>query len=108
MNEINTTDVANLTPEQKRSLLAKLMQRKAPSPSKIPLSFAQQRLWFIQQLQPGQTAYTIPAALRLQGTLQINVLQRCLNEVVARHEILRTQFKPIEGDPIQLVLPRLQ
>ncbi|MEM9087120.1 MAG: amino acid adenylation domain-containing protein [Cyanobacteria bacterium P01_F01_bin.53] len=69
-----------------------------------PLSFAQQRLWFIDQLQPNQTVYTIPAALRLQGVLQVKTLQRCLNEIVSRHEILRTQFVSIDGEPSQTIL----
>jgi len=75
MNSSNTHDLPNLTVEQKRELLAQLMQRKNRQPvsaaSLAPLSFAQQRLWFINQLQPEETVYTIPAALRLQGDLSI-------------------------------------
>ena len=76
--------------------------------SLAPLSFAQQRLWFINQLQPEETVYTIPAALRLQGDLSINILKRCLNTIVARHEILRTQFVAGENAPVQKVLPQLE
>ncbi|MEL6553016.1 MAG: amino acid adenylation domain-containing protein [Cyanobacteria bacterium J06621_11] len=125
MNPVNSPDISNLTTEQKRELLAQLMQRKAAqqaektsefstngdakavvdSESSAPLSFAQQRLWFIDQLQPGQAVYTIPAALRLQGHLKADILQRCLNELVARHEVLRTQFITQAGEPSQQILP---
>ena len=50
--------------------------------------------------------YTIPAALRLQGQLQVDVLQRCLDEIVARHEVLRTQFVVAEGEPVQKAVPQ--
>ncbi|MGD1897770.1 MAG: amino acid adenylation domain-containing protein [Phormidesmis sp.] len=104
MSPVNSPDISKLTAEQKRVLLAQLMQQQAAqlAPSHTaPLSFAQQRLWFIDQLQPGQTVYTIPAALRLQGQLQVDVLQRCLDEIIARHEVLRTRFVVAEGEPVQ-------
>ncbi|MEM9164166.1 MAG: condensation domain-containing protein, partial [Cyanobacteria bacterium P01_F01_bin.4] len=114
MSAINSPDLTNLSPEQKRQLLAKLLQKKAESQTgaketvsqKFPLSFAQQRLWFIDQLQPGQTVYTIPAALRLQGPLQPEILERCLNEIVVRHEILRTRFVDESGEPFQVMQPQ--
>ncbi|MEM9976945.1 MAG: condensation domain-containing protein, partial [Cyanobacteria bacterium P01_D01_bin.2] len=110
---MNSSDLKNLSPEQKRELLAKLLQKKAAQngsqPKRtvqtFPLSFAQQRLWFIDQLQPGQSVYTIPAALRLQGALQVDILQRCLNEIVHRHEVLRTQFITEAGEPSQTIQP---
>ncbi|MEL6489610.1 MAG: condensation domain-containing protein, partial [Cyanobacteria bacterium J06621_3] len=112
MSLTNTPDLSNLTIEQKRELLAKLMQRKnqqkTRSSNLAPLSFAQQRLWFIAQLQPEETVYTIPAVLRLQGALQIKVLKHALNAIVARHEILRTQFVTVENTPSQKVLPQLE
>ncbi|MEO0868856.1 MAG: condensation domain-containing protein, partial [Cyanobacteria bacterium J06642_11] len=106
---MSAPDLKNLSPEQKRELLAKLLEKKAAAkqPQRttqtFPLSFAQQRLWFIDQLQPGQAVYTIPAALRLQGNLSKDILQRCLNEIVARHEVLRTQFMVAEGEPSQQI-----
>ena len=112
MSSINSPDLTNLSPEQKRQLLAKLLAKKqngsqqTRTVQKFPLSFAQQRLWFINQLQPGQTVYSIPAALRLQGSLQVELLQRCLNEIMARHEILRTQFIAEAGEPFQVVQPQ--
>ena len=73
--------------------------------SPLPLSFAQQRLWFIEQLEPGSTAYHMPSALRLRGPLDARVLERALGEVVRRHEALRTTFGESEGVPFQVVHP---
>src|ERR1041384_1522514 len=69
----------------------------------IPASFAQQRLWFLDQLEPGTPAYNIPAALHLKGQLQTDVLARSLNEVVRRHEALRTRFAVVENDLVQVI-----
>ena len=73
----------------------------------FPASCAQQRLWFLDQLHPGSTAYNLPRAVRLQGPLEIAVLERALNEVVARHQSLRTTFASDGGMPVQVVAPAL-
>jgi len=70
-----------------------------------PLSFAQQRLWFIEQYEPGNPAYNIPLALRLRGRLSVPTLERTLNEIVRRHETLRTTFGEQAGQPEQLIAP---
>jgi amino acid adenylation domain-containing protein len=67
----------------------------------LPLSFAQQRLWFIDQLEPGSAAYNIPCALRLIGELDAEALCKSLNEIIARHEVLRTSFPTRDGEPRQ-------
>jgi acyl carrier protein len=84
------------------------VDRSAP----LPASFAQQRLWFLDQLQPGSPAYNIPTAVRLEGRLDVDALRRALSEVVRRHEILRTTFttdgglpQPVIADSLQLPLP---
>ncbi|HSL71196.1 MAG TPA: condensation domain-containing protein, partial [Longimicrobiales bacterium] len=69
----------------------------------LPLSFAQQRLWFLDQLQPGVTAYNIPGALRLRGALNLTALEQSLNEIIARHETLRTVFSVVDGQPVQWI-----
>ena len=76
-------------------------------PQRLPLSFAQQRLWFLDQLEPGSPAYNVPAAIRLQGRLDEQALERSLNEVVRRHEILRTTFVQVEQQPVQVIIPFL-
>jgi amino acid adenylation domain-containing protein len=73
--------------------------------SPLPLSFAQQRQWFIDQLEPGSAAYNMPSALRLRGPLDPRVLERALGEVVRRHEALRTTFGETGGVPFQVVHP---
>lgn len=95
-----------LSQEEKRKLLARLLSEKKNKQS-FPLSPAQQRLWFIDTLQDGQTVYLIPATLRISGTLDSALLHRCLNEIVARHEILRTSFISKEGVPRQVIAPEL-
>ena len=65
----------------------------------LPLSFAQQRLWFIEQLRPGQSTYNVPAALRLRGALDAGALERALTALVARHEALRTTFGTGRASP---------
>jgi len=69
----------------------------------IPLSFAQQRLWFIHQLNPASAAYNMRHAVRLLGQLDANTLERALVEIVKRHEILRTTFAVYEGEPVQVI-----
>ncbi|HEX5708618.1 MAG TPA: amino acid adenylation domain-containing protein, partial [Pyrinomonadaceae bacterium] len=71
----------------------------------LPLSFAQQRLWFLEQLEPGSTTYHIPAAVRLTGALDVGALGRTLSEIVRRHEALRTVFKSVDGRPLQQIMP---
>ncbi|MFL5356299.1 amino acid adenylation domain-containing protein [Archangium sp.] len=73
----------------------------------LPLSFAQQRLWFIEQLEPGGFTYNVPYALRLKGRLDRAVLERSLGEVVRRHEALRTTFVEVNGQPVQCIAPEL-
>jgi amino acid adenylation domain-containing protein len=69
----------------------------------IPLSFAQQRLWFLDQIEPGNTFYNVPMAIRLNGLLDVDVLQRALEEITRRHESLRTRFDIRDGQPVQLI-----
>jgi Condensation domain len=67
------------------------------------LSFAQQRLWFLDQFEPNNSVYNVPIGLRLRGPLNVASLERSLNEIVRRHEALRTTFPAIEGQPFQLI-----
>src|SRR5262249_21318173 len=68
-----------------------------------PLSFAQQRMWFIDQLIPNSPLYNIPHAARLEGGLDLDVLERVINEIVRRHEVLRTRFEVEDGEPVQVI-----
>jgi amino acid adenylation domain-containing protein len=79
--------------------------RPFPREGSLPLSFAQERMWFIDQLQPGSSMYLMPSTLFLPGTLRPEVLGRVLAEVIRRHEALRTSFQAIDGLPVQLIAP---
>src|SRR5689334_9067529 len=71
----------------------------------FPLSYAQERLWFLDQLSPGSATYNVPSPLRIPGPLNVAVLERCLNELVQRHESLRTTFDSVDGRAVQLIAP---
>ena len=69
----------------------------------LMLSFAQQRLWFLDQLEPGSNAYNMGASVRLQGTLDLTALEQSFREVIRRHESLRTRFGVVNGVPVQVI-----
>ncbi|HSL84609.1 MAG TPA: amino acid adenylation domain-containing protein, partial [Thermoanaerobaculia bacterium] len=71
----------------------------------LPLSFAQQRLWFLGRLEPESALYNLPVALRLLGVVELGALVWSLREVVRRHEALRTAFREVAGEPVQVILP---
>jgi amino acid adenylation domain-containing protein len=105
--------LAELTPDQRAQLERRLMQMSAargteriprrPMFSPCPLSFAQQRLWFLHQLEPLSPFYNVPKALRLVGSLDVPALQRTLDSIVARHEVLRTTYEAVDGRPMQMI-----
>ncbi|HYG64762.1 MAG TPA: amino acid adenylation domain-containing protein, partial [Thermoanaerobaculia bacterium] len=77
----------------------------APRDRPLPQSFAQQRLWFLDRLEPGSPAYNVPLHLRLAGELSVQALAGALAEVARRHEVLRTTFDSVAGEPVQIVGP---
>jgi amino acid adenylation domain-containing protein len=116
MSETAAARLAALSPER-RKLLEQRLKGVSAAPLSIPrraasaplvLSFAQQRLWFLDQLVPGNPFYNIPIAVPLKLALNIDVLRRCLNEIVRRHEALRTTFASADGKPVQVIAPSLQ
>ncbi|HSF42284.1 MAG TPA: condensation domain-containing protein, partial [Thermoanaerobaculia bacterium] len=76
-----------------------------PRPAEIPLSFAQERLWFLDRLAPGQAVYNVPVAVRLRGSLDAEALEASLNRLLERHEALRTVFSEGSAGPVQVILP---
>jgi hypothetical protein len=107
----------NLSPEKLNRVLEQLKNKKSPnqqqgqtSPIKsvarneeLLLSFAQQRLWFLNQLDPDSIAYNIPEAVKLEGDLNIKALTATLKEIIRRHEALRTNFGTENGQPVQII-----
>ena len=114
-----TTDIRDLLKKNKATLVDFLQEqtghpltgvtklRPRPTQTPAPPSFAQERLWFLQQLDTKSTAYLIPRAFRLRGALNAEALEQSLNALVARHESLRTIFPAIDGTPTQVILPSL-
>ncbi|MFW5762801.1 MAG: amino acid adenylation domain-containing protein [Coleofasciculus sp.] len=85
-------------------------QKIKPQPrhsSTFPLSFAQARLWFLEQLEPGNPFYNQSAAVHLLGRLNLAALEQSFNEILRRHEVLRTTFTVVEGQPVQVIAPTL-
>jgi amino acid adenylation domain-containing protein len=76
---------------------------KVDRTEEVPLSFAQQRLWFFDQLEPGNLFYNLPNAIRLTGALRVDALRSALQEIVRRHEVLRTSFGSRDGRPVQII-----
>ncbi len=105
--------LAALSPVKRRLLAARLGQLRGDPAAiprlaerkNLPLSFAQERLWFLHQFDPKNTAYNTPVAWRLAGPLDVTALQRAVNEIVRRHEVLRTTFRILEGKNIQVIAP---
>ena len=99
----------------KRKLLERMLQQRdlsvrdrisrAATASSYPLSFGQQRMWFTDQWEPGNTAYNVPAAVGLRGEFSSSALEGALREIVRRHEVLRTRFEVRDGVPVQVVQP---
>ena len=93
---------ANLTNHNQIPSLIPILTDSNP-----PLSLAQQRLWFFDQLVPNNPFYNIPAVMRLTGSLNLRALEQTFNEIVRRHQALRTNFVTVEGEPIQKIAPTL-
>ena len=105
--------IANLSPAKLRLLMRHLAAQRGETVAEppelvrrdgdgpLPLSFSQQRLWFLDQLEPGSTAYALPSALRLSGRLDRAALAAALARLVARHEVLRATFEERDGAPVQ-------
>jgi hypothetical protein len=111
MNRLSK-DIANLSAEQ-RTILELRLKKKRESVSPIqriprqsdlncfPLSFAQERLWFLHQLEPNNSVYNVPRAVRFRGQLNLVAIEQSFNEIVRRHEALRACFVTVDGQPVQ-------
>ncbi|MFN6154288.1 MAG: non-ribosomal peptide synthetase, partial [Dolichospermum sp.] len=100
----------NLSPEKRELVLQKLKKQQQPPllqpvsrEKPLPLSFAQQRLWFIDQLEGENGVYNVPFFWQISGILNINALEKAILEIIHRHEILRTSFSIVNESPIQII-----
>jgi amino acid adenylation domain-containing protein len=100
----SSPDITDLAPEQ-QALAAPMLAEEGGDFDTCPLSFAQERLWFLDQLEPGNPLYNVPLALSLEGPLDPGTLARVLTEIARRHESLRTTFTTYTGQPVQVVAP---
>ncbi|MEG5056162.1 condensation domain-containing protein, partial [Microcoleus sp. B13-B6] len=116
MNDINKR-IAELSPAKRALLEQRLKEKAVANPhqtispranqKEAPLSFAQTRMWLLDQLKSGNPAYNRPTNIRLVGGINVAVLEFCLNEIVRRHEVLRASFAAVDGKPVQVIAPSL-
>ena len=113
--------LAEISPEQRELLLLRLGKKKAQSEdpfrgqissqdrnqSFFPLSYAQLRLWFMEQLDPGSPVYNVYFAFRLQGSLNVTALEQGFSKILSRHEILRATFTAVDDQPVQVISPEI-
>ena len=95
----------SLNPEQQRALLAQLLKNRSDNSRIVPASFAQRRLWFLDRLAPGNAYYNLPIVLQLKGVLDVELIERCFNDLLERHEALRTSFAAQQNEPVQVIHP---
>ncbi len=108
---------ANNTSSEKLELFRLLLEKKgirntqsnaiprAEKADYYPLSFSQQRLWFLDQFEPGSPLYNIPNSVRMNGPLNLSALEHAFDEIISRHDILRTTFSARDGQPVQFIAP---
>ena len=94
--------------EAKRERLRSLLAQRATAPRRYPTSFAQERLWFLDRLVPGNPFYNVEAAIPIEADIDPDVLERAVNEIVHRHGALRTTFRDDGARPVQVVVPELR
>ena len=104
---VTTTPVAELSADEKRLLLARMLREKSARSQHFPLSFSQQPLWFLNQLEGASSAYNVPTFFVLRGAVDEGMLANGLREIVRRHEILRVRFELGEDQPFQVIGPEM-
>ena len=109
--------LAEISPEQRELLLLRLGKKKAQThdlptsyrdADRHPLTYGQQRLWFLDQLDPGNPVYNVYFAFRLRGSLNVEALEQSFNKILNRHEILRATFTTADDEPVQVISPEIK
>src|SRR5207245_9331317 len=103
--------------DQRRELVESLLKQEGIDTSEriprmvrdgnAPLSLTQERIWFLQQMESGTAAYNMAGAVRIRGALNLPALEKALNDIIARHEVMRTRFTANNGEPRQVIANRL-
>src|SRR5215217_733175 len=109
--------ISDLSPDEIIQLKQRLATKQSHSPAEViaptrrrkryPLSYAQERLWFLDQFQPASAIYNIPTAIEINAALNVRAVEEALQELLRRHEVLRTSFSNEDGGPVQVVHPRV-
>ncbi|MCB0164084.1 MAG: amino acid adenylation domain-containing protein [Anaerolineae bacterium] len=115
-----TNPTTNLTVTEKKAYLAQRLKRKTstngvptttipprPQQKPIPLTFVQEGIWYLEQLRPDKATYNMPVTWTVQGPLNVAALEQAFNDLLQRHDILRTSFQLIDGQPVQVIAPDL-
>ena len=100
-----TPDSADLSPDTSRGRITERAASQRTQAKYLPVSFSQQRLWFLDQLIPGNAFYNEHTSFRFSFPLNVAVFEQCLAELVRRHDALRTTFRSVEGQPVQVIAP---
>jgi len=101
----DSSGTEGLSAEQRREMLRKILKRKVAQARTFPLSLGQEALWFLDRLDPGRPTYGFYPAVRLRGPLDLVAVERALDEIVRRHDALRTVFPEVDGVPVQRTTP---
>ncbi|MEP7339452.1 MAG: amino acid adenylation domain-containing protein, partial [Acidobacteriota bacterium] len=99
----NNPSLIATSPEESRALLTRLLREKSRWAQSYPLSYAQERLWFLAQLEPENPFYNVSKAVRLTGAVDVRALELTLSEIIRRHEVLRTRFELRDDQPVQII-----
>src|SRR5262245_65881169 len=117
MKTVNRAALSKRRSPDQRALLLRELQKEAAQTTgshkiprrlqdgPVPLSFSQQRLWFVSQVDPETPLYNVPEAIELKGQLNLVALEQSLNEIIRRHDALRTVFMVIDREPVQICTP---
>ncbi|MEU4345801.1 condensation domain-containing protein, partial [Nocardia sp. NPDC023852] len=106
--EASTVAALAVRVEQQAGTLGRVALVAGRRPQRVPLSLAQQRMWFLNQFDTASTAYNLPIVVRLTGLLDVSALRAAIEDLVGRHEILRTVYPVVEGEPVQVIVAATQ
>lgn len=104
---LSINELTKLTLPEKRQIMGALLQSRFSAPRSFPLSYAQEQLWFMDKLQPGSPLYNIPLYIPFQGSFDVASLQKAIEKLMRRHDMLRVRFDTVNDQPVQIVEPEV-